>query len=148
MSDLEWLTKAVELAGHCPPSRTAFSVGAIIVVGDENIGEGHSRQTHPNDHAEEVALRQAAARLPGPGELDRSFTVYSSMEPCGRRASRSRTCAELIIRAGIGRVVFAMAEPDTFVLPQGALLLERAGVEVVQLTESAQAAAEVNRHLL
>lgn len=147
MNDLDWLSQAVDLAADCLPSQTAFSVGAVIVVDGQCIGRGHSRQTDPNDHAEEVALQRAADRLPRGGPLDRSFTVYSSMEPCGRRSSRPHPCAELIVRARVGRVVYAVAEPETFVTPEGIGILERAGVEVVQLTQLAEAAAAVNSHL-
>ncbi len=46
----------------------------------------------------------------GPGT-----TVYSSLEPCSARASRPRTCTELILAAGVQRVVFAWREPAVFV---------------------------------
>lgn len=143
MDDAGWLAEAVRLAAEAPPSKDAFSVGAVVVSGGRRIGRGYSRQTAPHDHAEEVALRQAAGEWSG--EL--TVTVYTSMEPCGRRSSRPLTCAELIIRSGIQRVVYAMAEPDTFVVPEGVDILRRAGVEVVQLPELADAASRVNDHL-
>lgn len=140
-SDEHWLRQAIALAEHCPPSRTAFSVGAVIVAGDRVLATGHSRQHDPHDHAEEAALAGLDADLA-------DATIYSSLEPCGQRASRPRTCAELIIAAGIRRVVYAWAEPDTFVAPRGARLLTAAGVQLVRLPQLAEAAAAPNAHLL
>jgi pyrimidine deaminase RibD-like protein len=74
--------------------------------------------------------------------------MYSSLEPCGRRASRPRTCGELILAAGIPRVVFALREPPTFVEGHGAELLAAGGVEVVEVPEPADRVREVNRDLL
>jgi diaminohydroxyphosphoribosylaminopyrimidine deaminase/5-amino-6-(5-phosphoribosylamino)uracil reductase len=151
--DRRWLALAVELAWRCPPSATAFSVGAVIVAGDRSVlATGHSRQEHPHDHAEEVALRRlAASRPPGTPEAPEGLvaaTLYSSLEPCSARASRPRACTELILAAGVRRVVFAWREPAVFVDCQGAEILAAAGVDVVELPEFAAAARSVNAHLL
>jgi diaminohydroxyphosphoribosylaminopyrimidine deaminase/5-amino-6-(5-phosphoribosylamino)uracil reductase len=145
-SDLHWLARAVELSRLCPPSETAFSVGAVIVGADgEVLSEGYSREVDAHNHAEEAAL----GKLPAGDPRLRTATVYSSLEPCGQRASRPRTCAELIIAAGIPRVVVAWREPDLFVTAcQGTKLLTDAGIEVVELSELADAARAVNGHLL
>ena len=146
MTDMTWMAEAIVLSWRSPPSATAFSVGALVVdAGGEVLTEGWSRPLdHPHDHAEETAL---AALGPGwrapPGS-----TLYSSMEPCSARASRPRTCTELIIAAGIMRVVFAWREPSIFVEGRGAELLVSAGIEVVELPEMAEAVRGVNRHLL
>src|SRR5580693_5475418 len=60
-ADLRWLREAIELSRRCPPSETAFSVGAVLVsdAGDV-IATGYSRELDPKDHAEEVALARAA----------------------------------------------------------------------------------------
>jgi diaminohydroxyphosphoribosylaminopyrimidine deaminase/5-amino-6-(5-phosphoribosylamino)uracil reductase len=144
--DLAFLTRAVELSRQCPPSATAFSVGAVVVGADGTVlAEGFSRETDPTCHAEEAALGKLAADDP----RLRTATVYSSLEPCSRRASRPRPCAELILAAGVARVVIAWREPDLFVTGcQGVDLLTAAGIEVVELPELAGAAREVNRHLL
>ena len=109
-ADLRWLREAIELSRRCPPSETAFSVGAVLVsdAGDV-IATGYSRELDPKDHAEEVALARAAADP----RLARS-PLYSSLEPCLSRASRPRSCAELIEAAGIPRVVIAWLEPPLF----------------------------------
>ncbi|MBD0669397.1 dCMP deaminase [Streptomyces sp. CBMA156] len=145
-TDLAHLRRAVELSRRCPPSGTAFSVGAVVVGADGTVlAEGYSRETDPHDHAEEAAL----AKLPAGDPRLRGATVYSSLEPCGQRASRPVPCARLLVAAGVPRVVVAWREPDLFVTDcQGTALLEAAGVEVVELPELAGEARAVNIHLL
>ncbi|WP_030166116.1 deaminase [Spirillospora albida] len=142
MPDADWLRLACELAALCPPSGSAFSVGAVIVGRDgREIARGHSRERDQNEHAEEAALAKAGGDL-------RGATVYSSLEPCGRRASRPRTCAELIAASGASRVVFAWREPSIFVEGTGAEVLADAGVELVELPDLADLARAPNAHLL
>ncbi len=135
---------ALGLARRCPPSRTAYSVGAVLVGADgRELASGYSRDTDDTVHAEESAL----ARYAG-GDLGKA-TLYSTLEPCSRRASRPVPCARLIIDAGVGRVVLAWREPALFVSePSGVELLEAAGIEVVELPELAAAARAVNAHLV
>ncbi len=145
--DRHWLALAVDLAGRCVPSPTAFSVGAVLITADGNLlATGFSRETDPADHAEEVALAKAAAG--GGRPLLRGATMYSSLEPCAVRSSRPTPCAELIIASGVGRVVIAWLEPPIFVPGGGAVLLREAGVTVDVMPEFAAAARAVNAHLL
>ncbi|MEU1569589.1 dihydrofolate reductase family protein [Streptomyces collinus] len=145
-ADHHWLALACDLAERCPPSDTAFSVGAVVVAADgTELARGHSREAgDPVVHAEEAALAKLDAadpRLPG-------ATVYSSLEPCARRASRPAPCARLILDAGVRRVVTAWREPDTFVTDaDGSGLLAAGGVEVVVLPEHEERAKAPNRHL-
>ncbi|GHA69830.1 dihydrofolate reductase family protein [Streptomyces anthocyanicus] len=145
-ADRHWLALACELAELCPPSDTAFSVGAVVVAADgSELARGHSREGgDPVVHAEEAALAKVDPedpRLPG-------ATVYSSLEPCARRASRPAPCARLILDAGVRRVVTAWREPDTFVAgADGSGVLTAAGAVVVVLAEYAQRAKAPNRHL-
>ncbi|WP_369234820.1 dihydrofolate reductase family protein [Streptomyces sp. R21] len=146
-ADRHWLALACELAALCPPSETAFSVGAVVVAADgTELARGHSREgDDPVVHAEEAALAKldpADPRLAG-------ATVYSSLEPCARRASRPAPCARLILDAGVRRVVTAWREPDTFVAgADGNGLLEAEGAVVVVLPEYEERAKAPNRHLL
>lgn len=163
--DRYWLELACDLARKCPPSQTAFSVGAVIVGADgTELARGFSRETDPKAHAEEEALAKLRAAgitpEPGDGRTLREWrgpggavelggaTIYSSLEPCGRRLSRPRPCARLIVEAGIGRVVYAWREPSLFVEGEGEEVLRAAGVEVLQLADLAERAREPNAHLL
>ncbi|HEY3683281.1 MAG TPA: deaminase [Streptosporangiaceae bacterium] len=138
------LRRAIDLSRACPPSDTAFSVGAVIVAADgREIAAGYSRETDPRDHAEEVALAKAAG---DPGL--RGATIYSSLEPCSSRASRPRTCTELILGAGVPRVVFAWREPAVFVDCVGAETLRAAGRTVIEVPDLARDVREINAHLL
>ncbi|MEU9338042.1 dihydrofolate reductase family protein [Streptomyces sp. NPDC048290] len=146
-ADHHWLRLACALAADCPPSRTAFSVGAVVVAADgTELARGYSREGgDPVVHAEEAALAKtdpADPRLPG-------ATVYSSLEPCAHRASRPRPCARLILDAGVRRVVTAWREPDTFVpSADGTGLLTAEGATVVVLPEYERQAKAPNLHLL
>ncbi|MFI1567491.1 dihydrofolate reductase family protein [Streptomyces sp. NPDC020490] len=146
-ADHRWLALACELAALCPPSRTAFSVGAVVVAGDgTELARGYSREgDDPVVHAEEAAL----AKLDPDDPRLAGATVYSSLEPCARRASRPKPCARLILDAGVRRVVTAWREPDTFVeSADGSGLLAGEGVDVVVLPEYAERAEAPNRHLV
>lgn len=137
---------AVSLAWQCPPSDTAFSVGAVIVdAAGTELSRGFSREGgDPVVHAEESALGKLSPdepRLAG-------ATIYSTLEPCSQRKSRPRTCTELIIAASLARVVISWREPALFVADcQGYELLSQAGLAVTELPEFAADAAAPNRHL-
>ena len=143
--DHRFLRWAVELSRLCPPSASAFSVGAVIVGEDgEVLATGFSREQEDHDHAEEVALRKL-------GPFDprlRHATIYSSLVPCGARASRPMTCVQHIIAAGIPRVVFAWREPRLFTDGEGAEQLRAAGLVVTEVPELAARARAVNAHLV
>jgi pyrimidine deaminase RibD-like protein len=144
-ADERWLRRSIALSRLCPPSRTAFAVGAVVVAADgTELATGYSRETDPHDHAEEAALAKPGAagpRLAG-------ATLYSSLEPCRFRASRPRPCAELIIGAGLRRVVIAWLEPPVFAAGGGAGLLREAGITVVEVPGLAAEARAVNAAVL
>lgn len=155
--DRHWLLEAIRLSRCCPPSMTAFSVGAVLVGADGSVlSTGFSRELAPADHAEEVALARiglpgAAPAGPGGALNGRHLagaSLYSSLEPCAARSSRPTPCADLIIASGIGRVVIAWREPPIFVPGGGAVRLRKAGVTVAVVPELAGSARAVNAHLL
>lgn len=117
----------------------------MLVAGDGAVlATGFSREHDPYEHAEEAALATvdpADPRLP-------PATLYSSLEPCRFRASRPVPCAELIIRAGLRRVVIAWLEPPALAPGGGAELLRAAGVTVLQIPELAAGARAVNTAVL
>jgi len=153
--DHRFLRWAVELSRLCPPSGSAFSVGAVIVGEDgEVLATGFSREQEDHDHAEEVALRKLALPKLAQGKLGssdprlRHATIYSSLVPCGARASRPVTCVQHILAAGIPRVVFAWREPRLFTDGEGAEQLRAAGVAVTEVPGLAGRARAVNAHLV
>ena len=143
-ADLHRLRQAIELSRRCPPSSTAFSVGALVVGADGAVvADGWSRRDDPHEHAEESALARAAD-----DRLLATATIYSSLEPCSTRASRPRTCTELILASGLRRVVFAWREPEIFVDCDGAERLRAAGVTVIEVPSLAPLVRKVNAHLV
>ena len=100
------MSYAVELAGRCPRSASAFAVGSVIVgPGGREVSAGWSRDTDALVHAEESALLKAVGVDLG------GCTLYSTLEPCSKRAHRpAATCTSLILAAripGVERDVMA-----------------------------------------
>jgi diaminohydroxyphosphoribosylaminopyrimidine deaminase / 5-amino-6-(5-phosphoribosylamino)uracil reductase len=95
-------------------------VGAVVVAAGRAVGEGfHARAGGP--HAEIEALAKA-------GEAARGATLYVTLEPCNH-TGRTPPCAEAVKRAGIRRVVAAMADPNPRVVGGGTGALAKAGIE-------------------
>jgi diaminohydroxyphosphoribosylaminopyrimidine deaminase/5-amino-6-(5-phosphoribosylamino)uracil reductase len=143
--DRQWLQRAIDLSKSCPPSATAFSVGAMLVGdNDQVISTGYSRENDPHNHAEETALAKVSPDDPRLA----SATMYSTLEPCTKRSSHPITCTQLIISAGIPRVVLAWREPTIFVDCEGVELLRAANIDVVEIAELADEVKQINAHLL
>lgn len=131
--DHQHLTTAAKLAlrGHGGAEPNPL-VGCVIVSGPgEVVGWGYHRRCG-GDHAEVWALRRAGRRAAG-------ATVYVTLEPCNH-AGRTGPCTEALISAGVGRVVFARADP-TPAASGGAARLRAAGIETSQVPDCAAAIA-------
>ena len=124
MADARWMGAAIAL-GERVRGRTAPNpnVGCVIVSDGRVIGQG---ATAPGGrpHAEALALAEA-------GEGARGATAYVTLEPCAHDSARGPACADLLIEAGIARVVAAMQDPYEAVNGKGFERLRAAGVEVV-----------------
>jgi diaminohydroxyphosphoribosylaminopyrimidine deaminase/5-amino-6-(5-phosphoribosylamino)uracil reductase len=115
------LTLAAESAALASPNP---QVGCVLVKKDKIIGEG--AHLYDNlDHAEIVALKQAAER----GLSPKGTTAYVTLEPCSHHG-RTGPCADALIAAGIARCVVATADPNPFVAGKGIAKLRAAGIEV------------------
>src|SRR4051794_7758326 len=115
------MRRAVELArtalGRSNPNP---AVGAVVLdaAGDE-VGRG-ATQPAGGAHAEVVALAAA-------GERARGGTLVVTLEPCSH-VGRTGPCTDVILAAGVARVVYAASDPT--VAGGGSGVLARAGVSV------------------
>ncbi len=141
--DLPLLRQAVELSRRCEPCGGSYRVGAVVVTCDGARYTGYTHESSATHHAEQEAVAKAIAA----GASLRGATVYSSMEPCSKRASEPESCSAMLLRLGVARVVFALYEPDRFVRCRGALDLREGGVEVTAYPELADEVLRVNAHL-
>ena len=141
--DLRYLRMAVDEGRKCTPGPTSYCVGAVVATADGRIFAGYTHETSATHHAEQEAIAKALAA----GAVLRGAAMYSSMEPCSRRASEPESCTQLIIRHGFARAAFALYEPDCFVCCRGALTLREAGVDVRAYPALANGVWEANAHL-
>ncbi|MDE5694814.1 MAG: dihydrofolate reductase family protein [Alistipes sp.] len=142
-TDLHYLRMAIEESRKCTPCATSYCVGAVVVTADGAVFRGYTHETSPTHHAEQEAIAKALAA----GAELRGAAIYSSMEPCSKRASEPESCTRLILRHGFAHVAFALYEPDRFVCCQGALTLREAGLDVRCYPELAEEVRTVNGHL-
>jgi diaminohydroxyphosphoribosylaminopyrimidine deaminase/5-amino-6-(5-phosphoribosylamino)uracil reductase len=97
------------------------AVGAVIVAGDQVVGEGYHQQAG-GPHAEVFALEAAGAQAAG-------AAMYVTLEPCSHHG-RTPPCVDAVIAAGIKRVVVAVQDPNPQVNGQGVAKLREAGITV------------------
>lgn len=120
--DRQVMLRALELAargrGGVEPNPL---VGCVVVREGRIVGRGwHQRFGGP--HAEVEALADA-------GEQARGADLYVTLEPCCHHG-KTPPCTQAILRAGVTRVVAAMADPFPQVAGGGLAELAAAGVRV------------------
>ena len=115
---LEWAARGMYITAPNP------RIGCVIVRDGVVIGAGHT-QPAGQAHAEIQALNDAHAR----GHDVRGATAYVTLEPCNH-FGRTPPCSDALVRAGLGRVVAAMVDPNPLVAGQGLAKLQAAGIEV------------------
>lgn len=116
-NDLRWMHYALHLAAK-GEAIGEVPVGAVIVRGDDILGEGWNQPISSHDptaHAEVVALRQAAAREQNYRLVD--ATLYVTLEPC-------TMCVGALVHARIARLVFGTREPKAGAVVSKAQLLD------------------------
>jgi pyrimidine deaminase RibD-like protein len=143
-ADSRYMSRALELSRQSSAGKSRYRVGAVVVTAGGAEYGGFTGETDPANHAEEEAIAKAVAA----GENLCGATIYSTIEPCSSRSSKSTSCSELIIRHGFRMVVFALAEPDCFVRCRGAQLLVEAGLEVIVMPDFASTVRQINHHVI
>jgi len=123
---------ALSLRGN---GRTAPNpnVGCIIVKDNRTIGRGWT-QPSGRPHAEARALEQAEGLCQG-------ATAYVTLEPCFHLSPRGPRCVDLILRAGITRVVIGTQDPDPRTNGQSTKWLRDQGIAVTSGVLKAEARA-------
>ncbi|UVF17390.1 bifunctional diaminohydroxyphosphoribosylaminopyrimidine deaminase/5-amino-6-(5-phosphoribosylamino)uracil reductase RibD [Microvirga terrae] len=127
LRDEHFMRLAIALGGrHLGLTWPNPSVGAVLVdeSGDSPmiLAQGVT-QAGGRPHAERIALEAA-------GERARGATLYVTLEPCAARSSHSHgpSCSDLIVAAGIGRLVVSVPDPSPFAAGQGPERFGRAGI--------------------
>ncbi|WP_328459614.1 deaminase [Actinoplanes sp. NBC_00393] len=142
-TDRHWMHAAITVSRTAPLVAARYAVGAVIVDHDGTVlATGYTGEIDPTHHAEEVAL----AKLPG-ADLSRA-TIYTTLEPCTTRRSRPASCTNLVLAAGINRVVLALREPLLFADCDGVETLRGHGIDVLELPDLAHHVREANAHVL
>lgn len=156
---LSYLRQALDLARKSPPKPTNFSVGAILVshpvAGGSTsavLSTGFTMELEGNTHAEQCAISKLASQYGVPESQlytiltqETNTTLYTTLEPCGKRLSGSIPCVHRIIstrdnpsgaanpkqsKGGIRKVIFGAKEPGTFVQDsESCRMMSEAGLE-------------------
>ncbi|MCS6986903.1 MAG: bifunctional diaminohydroxyphosphoribosylaminopyrimidine deaminase/5-amino-6-(5-phosphoribosylamino)uracil reductase RibD [Sphingomonadaceae bacterium] len=115
------LTLARRSAGTSTPNP---NVGCILVRDGQVVGRGRTGEGG-RPHAEAAALAAA-------GPAARGATAWVTLEPCAHVSPRGPACADLLVEAGVARVVVAMPDPDPRTAGRGIARLREGGVDVVE----------------
>ena len=101
----EWMRQALDVAASAASSGDV-PVGAVLVDPDGTVvaraANERERAGDPTAHAELLALRAGAARVPG-WRLD-GHTLVVTLEPC-------TMCAGALVLARVARLVYGAADP-------------------------------------
>ncbi|MGH6813599.1 MAG: bifunctional diaminohydroxyphosphoribosylaminopyrimidine deaminase/5-amino-6-(5-phosphoribosylamino)uracil reductase RibD [Methylocella sp.] len=123
-ADTRFMAAALALGrrglGLCAPNP---AVGALVVKDGVIVARGWTKPGG-RPHAETEALREAGARAGG-------ATLYVTLEPCSHHGL-TPPCTVAIVAAGIGRVVYAVDDPDPRASGRGAQILADAGIEATR----------------
>lgn len=142
-----YMLLALSIAEMSIPRSTNFRVGAVLV--DEGTNEilstGYTLELPGNTHAEQCCLDNYCAMKEVSVDdigniLPERSVLYTTMEPCDRRASGNVPCTERILRTksgiygGIKTVYLGVKEPIIFVGENtGRMKLEDGGVICVHV---------------
>lgn len=135
MSDETHMRRALALAGSgIGQTGDNPSVGCVLVRFGAVVAEAFTA-AGGRPHAEEQALALA-------GEAARGATAYVTLEPCAQRSNGAASCSDLLIRAGVARVVIAADDPHPFAAGAGIERMRAAGIVVETGLLEAEARAQ------
>lgn len=139
---------ALSFAEQAPPKNTNFCVGAVLVdeVTNQVLSTGYTMELPGNTHAEQCCLAKYEDELKSQEnrgdsrQASQKLVLYTTMEPCNKRASGNVPCTETILRknksanGGIKVVYVGVKEPEKFVGENaGRAKLEAAGIDYVHV---------------
>jgi len=121
--DARWMGAALAL-GERGRGRTAPNpnVGCVLVRDGRVVGRGWT-MPGGRPHAEAEALA-------GAGPAARGAAAFVTLEPCAHPSRRGPACSDLLVEAGIARVVIALEDPDPRTAGRGTARLKAAGIAV------------------
>jgi tRNA(adenine34) deaminase len=103
-TDERWMQAAIAEA-RLAEAEGEVPVGAVLVCDEQIIGRGHNERESsqdPTQHAEMIAIRQAAKHLGSWRLIDTA--LYVTLEPCPM-------CAGALVNARVPRVVWGCDDP-------------------------------------
>jgi tRNA(adenine34) deaminase len=103
-TDELWMEEALHAAQRALEAGEV-PVGAVVVCGDQIIGQGWNRNisdSDPTAHAEIVALREAGAAVGNHRLAD--CELFATIEPCAM-------CAGALVHARIKRLIYGADDP-------------------------------------
>lgn len=115
------MARAIQLAKRGEFTTAPNPNVGCVICNDEGVivGEGwHKKSGTP--HAEVHALEHAGVHAKG-------ATAFVTLEPCSHYG-KTGPCADLLIAAGVTRVVAAMVDPNPLVSGMGLKRLQKAGI--------------------
>lgn len=140
---LAYMRYALSLAEKAPPKSTNFCVGAVLVdeAANEILSTGYTMELPGNTHAEQCCLaKMETSKMmkrgpPETGAAAQKLVLYTTMEPCNKRASGNMPCTETILMNGGIKVVYVgVKEPEKFVGENvGRAKLEEAGIKYIHV---------------
>ena len=124
MKHEQYIKRCLEIAQNgIGSARPNPSVGAVVVVDDQIVGEGFT-SPYGGNHAEVNAIESVSNK-----ELLSQGTIYVTLEPCSH-FGKTPPCSDLIIKSGIKKVVIGCVDTNSLVSGKGIERLRNAGCEV------------------
>jgi diaminohydroxyphosphoribosylaminopyrimidine deaminase/5-amino-6-(5-phosphoribosylamino)uracil reductase len=120
-TDHQMMARAIQLAKRGEFTTAPNPNVGCVICNDEGVivGEGWHKKTG-TPHAEVHALEHAGVHAKG-------ATAFVTLEPCSHYG-KTGPCADLLIAAGVTRVVAAMVDPNPLVSGMGLKRLQKAGI--------------------